>query len=184
MNRLTQIVAIVIAVGALAFTGNSAFAAQCPPGTIDPDSGVDQYSESIPGSCGNQNPNGGEGSGANDDAVAPATASDLEDLGQQGAAVAALATATSPDTGSGGSGEGEGDEQGQANGSQDGVTGLAAGGAAVEESGSGLGALVGALTGDSGDGIGLLLPLALIGVAAVLLAGLIRRRSRPDPSQP
>lgn len=177
------ITASVLAILALLLLGGPA-SAQCPNGSSpDGDSGVDQYSPSIPGSCGNEGPGGNQG---NTFALPDDTTKALNSLGSDGGATAAAATATAPDTavpgdstdsaankgGNGAATAGSGGDSGDS-----GLGGAALNtGSAFEPAGSSLSALLGALSGGSG-GAGFVLPLALLGSALLIpLALLLRRR--------
>ena len=113
-----------------------------PPGNSE----VDQYTETVPGACGNQSPGGGggstDGSGGSDDgsAVPQSTVDQLSSEGAAGEAAAGLAVANAPRANQGG------------------------GGSASESNGS-----------DDG-GMGLLLPLILAGVAGAGIAYVFLRR--------
>jgi hypothetical protein len=154
--------------------------------TVPADSEIDQYAESIPGACGNQqNDAGGGGSGgggsgaggsgaggsgadsgdpgsAAGSSIPAPTAQRLQDLGANGAGTQALAEANAPRI------RGDADEGGRGNGR--GGTGgdSASGGRSL------LDPLLG--PGDDGNGMGLLLPLILIAIAAAGAVFLARRR--------
>jgi hypothetical protein len=135
---------------------------------------VDEYSESIPGACGNEptsqhtergdtagggGSTGGSGPGSS---ISTDTADELQSLGSDGAAAAALAEATAPPS------DGSSNRGGASSGDE-----------ASDDGGSGsvLSGVQNAVSGDSSDGMGILLPL-LLGV--VLLAGVayvVRRRT-------
>lgn len=139
-----------------------------PPGQSE----VDQYSETVPGPCGDQPVGPGAGGGSGGGTPLPAgVLEDLEALGPDGAAAAALAQATGPGKGSEGSG---------GPGSSGGEAGDASGLPEASAGGSLLAGVVDAITGGAGDGdedgLGLILPLILL---AVVVAGVIyglRRR--------
>jgi hypothetical protein len=141
------------------------------PGTSE----VDQYTETVPGACGDQ-PNGGGGGGGSGspsdggesgDAgssvggpIPPSTVDQLESLGSDGAAAAALAEANSPEPDTAG------------------TPGADAGsGQAGSSDGSSLTPIIGAFTGSDGNGMGALLPAILIAVAAGGIAVAVRRRA-------
>jgi hypothetical protein len=126
---------------------------EAPPGVSE----VDQYTETLPGPGGNETldrPDGGAAGGGDPDGggpeqpiLAPETVQELERLGPEGRATAELAATTAP------------------RGDRGSNPALAAGG---HDSGSpsGVGALVDALSGSDGEGMGILLPLILLAVAA------------------
>jgi hypothetical protein len=138
--------------------------------TVTPqgNSEAEQYSEVVPGPCGNQPANPG-GSGGSSNSVPPATLQQLQSQGAAGQNAAALAQAGAPaggaKHGAGGGGQGAGANNGQSSG------------------GGAVSGIRDALGGDSGgDGMGLLLPLILAGT---LLAGLtywVMRRRRAGPA--
>jgi hypothetical protein len=137
--------------------------------TVPADSEIDQYAQSIPGACGNQQnetgggggsgggAGGGGGSGdAGTSAIPPSTVQQLYDLGANGAGTQALADANAPQIR--GDGGGRGSE-----------------GAGGSDSGAGsvLDSLLGA---DEGDGMGIVLPLMLLAITAAGIAFVARRR--------
>src|SRR5436190_3457683 len=136
---------------------------------------AEQYSETVPGSCGNHTVGGGGGGAGNpsghNDAVPSQTVNQLRSHGAAGQSAATLAQETAPPGAGGGAG---------ANGHA--ANGGAGGGSGNHSNGGGALSGVGdALAGDTGgSGIGLLLPLILAGT---LVAGgafwLIRRRAAP-----
>ncbi len=158
--------------GILAFLAFPAMSAAKPCGgqtTAPPgQSEVDQYAETVPGACGDQTPGSDDGSGGggsagsdDDSAIPPATLDELESLGADGQAAAALAQANSPNNR-------QGTEAGGSSG---------AGGAAADDGPSNLSAVVDAVTGsDDGDGLGALLPLILAAIAGAGLAFVFLRR--------
>lgn len=173
---------ILLALATLLLLSPTANAA-CPDDTVPGgNSEVDQYLETVPGSCGDRSPdNDGSGGGADGepdgsaaggsgDALPPTTADELESLGPDGARAASLAKQTAPSTGGAG---GEGSDKRGAGDPASGGTGTEA----VPE-GSAVDALAGAVGGDAEGGIGMALPLLL---AALLLGGLgyaaFKRRS-------
>jgi hypothetical protein len=154
-------------------------AAVAKPGchhTVTPhgNSEAEQYSETVPGPCGNQpanpgTPSTGGSGGSSSSSIPPGTLNQLQSHGAAGQNAAALAEAGAP---SGGSAQGS-------NG-----TGSNGGGAGGGNQSSGGGAVSGvsdALGGDSGgSGIGLLLPLILAGTLVAGIAyWLMRRRAGP-----
>jgi hypothetical protein len=163
-----------------------------PPGN----SGIDQYTESIPGAGGNHPTSGGHGGGGgNPSAVSPSVIRTLNSQGPAGRGAARLATATAPNlrgtgadsTGgagrnaSAGNGGGSGAASGGNVGSERGTSG---GNDASGSAGSGSGArAIGAeLTGSGADtGMGIWLPIILGSTLAAALAFTVlrwRRESR------
>lgn len=133
-----------------------------PPGQSE----VDQYSETVPGECGNENvpsPDGDEDPAAS---IPPGTLADLEELGPDGRAAALLAAAggRGGDKGGGGSGAG-GDEAGA--GVLDDTLGGPASVTLPDDEGSFFDSVVDALSGEGGLGIIVPIALALICVLAV-----------------
>jgi hypothetical protein len=131
----------------------------------------EQYSETVPGACGNQTPGGGGSSNS----VPPSTLRQLQALGADGQAAAALAQQTAP-SGKVPARERGGTDNGADNGNREGPA--AQGGTG---GGGGLGSVVDGLTralgGDSDDGgMGILLPLVLAAVAAAGIGFAILRR--------
>jgi hypothetical protein len=177
-----------------------------PPGN----SGLDQYTENIPGAGGNHPTGGGGGShhqggggGGNGSSVSPGVTSTLNSQGPAGQGAASLATATAPDVGGpahhggtaqapqGGKGGGSANATGNANthakGANAGTSGGAAhsGNAASGNSGSGSGvdAIAAELTGAGVDnGMGVFLPI-ILGVALVGALALVALRLRRGPQQ-
>ena len=159
--------------------GAPAATAQCPQAPVSPgNSEVDQYQETIPGACGDQKPGGDEsgsgsggGSGDGGGSVTPDTASDLDSLGSDGAAVAGLAAATGPGVAAADGGKGDGGDGSFS-------AGTVAAGSSSSGDGSAIEALTRGLGGDSGGGIGILLPVLLIGTVIAVIAGVaIRSRT-------
>jgi hypothetical protein len=169
-----------------------------PPGN----SGLDQYTENIPGAGGNH-PTGGGGShhhggggGGNGSSVSPGVTSTLDSQGSAGQGAASLATATAPDVGgparhgdtaqagkSGGSANATGNAN--AKGGNGATTGGAAhaGNAASGGSGSGVDAIAAELTGAGVDnGMGIFLPI-ILGLALVGALALVALRLRRGPQQ-
>jgi hypothetical protein len=149
--------------------------------TVPVDSEIDQYAQSIPGACGNQQNDpdgggsGGGGSGGGGDgsgdagstasgAIPPSTVQRLQDLGANGAGTQALAEANAPQIrGDGGRGsEGTG-------GSDSGAGSVLNSLLGADEGNSLLGA-------DEGDGMGLVLPLILLAITAAGIVFFTRRR--------
>jgi hypothetical protein len=140
---------------AAALGASPAAAQQC--GNQSGNSEVDQYSEFVPGACGDKP--SGSGGGSESNAIPQSVVDELGSLGPDGAAAAALAQANAP------RGSGAGDS-GRAS---------AGGGSDSSDGSSGAGAIVDALGGD-GDGLGFLLPLILALVAAAGIAYVVGRR--------
>ena len=163
---VARLLAVALAATLLAAAGAGTAAGRpgcghsvAPPGHSE----GDEYSEFIPGPCGRQNPGGG--GGGSHDAVSSDTLSQLQSLGADGQGAAALAQATSP-------GGGKRDAAGSG-GSDGGITATSSGG------GSALSGLLDGLTGDSGDGMGALLPVLLLATlgAGLAFAVVVRRRA-------
>jgi hypothetical protein len=130
-------------------------------------SALDQYIESVPGAEGD-NPSRnlpGQNGGGHGGASLPSSAQEsLQQLGQAGQETAALATATSP--------AGPGDEnQNGAGGSSVGTSGNADAGGD-----DGVLAAVTRLFDPAPGGVGLLLPLTLVGTLVIAIAFVLRRR--------
>lgn len=135
--------------------------------TVPADSEIDQYAQSIPGACGNQENDAGGGSGggagggdgsgdAGSSAIPPSTVQRLYDLGANGAGTQALADANAPQI--------RGDRGGRGS---EGTGGSDSGAGSVLDS---------LLGGDEGDGMGLVLPLILLAITAAGIAFVARRR--------
>jgi hypothetical protein len=149
----------------LALVSPSVASAQNCDGDRSPggNSEVDQYTETVPDACGNR-PSGGNA--GNPDAVPPATAAELSELGPDGAAALELAQANAP--------KGGGAERGDSGSGLD---------EASSDLGSAPGSVLDALGGSSGDddgGMGLLLPLLIVAVALAGAAYVLRRRRSTD----
>jgi|SRR5215211_19133 len=178
--------ALPVAVAALLVGAPTVAAKPChdqntvPPGNSE----VDQYSETVPGECGNENPPApdSEGNGSLD-SIPPGAQAQFESLGRDGRAAALLAAAGAPGSGVGAPGGGSGSEN-EAEGGTDGSPGLpgdsplAAPGIldSGDDDGSVVDSVFDALSGDSGLGIVLPLTLALIAALALVVA-LRNRRS-------
>lgn len=189
MKRI-QIPLLLLLTGLFLITAGGASAApKCDDGQTNGDgnSGLDQYAETIPGSCddkslgggngsngsggGSSNGSGGGGSSGESAVLSPETAAELESLGADGQAAAALANATAPAGGNGGGEGASGDGRGEA----------AAGAPQTLETletddSSGLDAVIGALLGDSDEGIGWALPLIMLASLITVVAVAVRRR--------
>jgi hypothetical protein len=143
-----------------------------PPGQSE----VDQYTETVPGDCGNEHvpvPGAGDDPGAS---IPPATLVALEELGPDGRAAALLAAAGRP---GGGNANADADADGS-NGDAP-SAGDALGGAnpavvidSPEGEGGFFNAVVDALSGEGG--LGWILPLALIVIAAQAIIVVVRNR--------
>lgn len=172
--------ALPIVVAALLAGAPAATAKPCddhntvPPGNSE----VDQYSETVPGHCGNENVPSPDPEGNDSlESIPPATLAQLESLGPDGRAAALLAAAGLRGRGSeGGAGGGaNGSAAGQSIDSPLGAPGILD---SADDDGSAFGSLLDALSGNGGLGIILPLTLALV-VALAVLAVLRARRSAP-----
>lgn len=152
-----------------------------PPGN----SGIDQYTESIPGAGGNHPTSGGHGGGGgNPSAVSPSVIRMLNSQGPAGRGAARLATATAPNLRGTGAdstgGAGRNATAGNGGGSRAASGGNDASGSAG--SGSGAKAIGAELTGSGADtGMGIWLPIILGSTLAAALALTVlrwRRESR------
>jgi hypothetical protein len=160
-----------------------------PPGN----SGLDQYTENIPGAGGNH-PTGGGGShhpggggGGSGSSVTPGVTHTLDSQGPAGQGAASLAAATAPDVGGNAPAGHPGKSGGSANakgGSGTTASGAASGGnAAPGGSGSGVDAIAAELTGSGVDnGMGIFLPI-ILGAALIGALGLVALRLRRGPPQ-
>ena len=160
-----------------------------PPGN----SGLDQYTENIPGAGGNH-PTGGGGShhpggggGGSGSSVSPGVTHTLDSQGPAGQGAASLAAATAPDVGGNAPAGHGGKSGGSANakgGSGTTASGAASGGnAASGGSGSGVDAIAAELTGSGVDnGMGIFLPI-ILGAALIGALGLVALRLRRGPQQ-
>jgi hypothetical protein len=138
--------------------------------TVPTDSEIDQYAQSIPGACGNQENDAGGGSGggagggdgsgdAGSSAIPSSTVQRLYDLGANGAGTQALADANAPRI------------------RHDGGDGGRKGSEGTGGSDSGAGSVFDSLLGsDDGVGMGLVLPLILLAITAAGIAFVARRR--------
>ena len=167
MKTFRRTMITVAAVAGIGILAPSALAQQQSP----PDnSAIDEYTESVPGATGNKPSSSlGDGSGeagSGGGSLSPSTIAQLEALGADGAAAAALADAGSP-----GKGGGSGSVRDRGPGSEP--------GAAQGGSVSGIESVVSQVLGDDDSGgMGILLPLILLGslVAVGAVAALTRRR--------
>jgi hypothetical protein len=166
-----------------------------PPGN----SGLDQYTENIPGAGGNH-PTGGGGShhpggggGGSGSSVTPGVTHTLDSQGPAGQGAASLAAATAPDVGgnapaghggkSGGSANAKGGSGTTASGAASGGNAPSGGNAASGGSGSGVDAIAAELTGSGVDnGMGIFLPI-ILGAALIGALGLVVLRLRRGPQQ-
>ena len=162
---LCAFVLLAVPAGASAKSG-------CQGRTVSPhgNSEADQYSETIPGACGNHRPNAGNPAASPNGTVPSQTLRRLESLGPGGQTAAALAQANAP----AGARRAEGGRGGtDDNPPSAGDTG--------EDGGalSGVGRALGGSSGD-GEGMGIALPLVLAGTLVAALAyWLMRRRAGP-----
>jgi hypothetical protein len=142
---------------------------------VPADSEIDQYAQSIPGACGNQQNEtgeggsgggggGGDGSGdAGSSAIPPSTVQRLQDLGANGAGAQALAEANAPQIRDDGGDRGR---RSNRTGGED----------------SGAGSVLDSLLGsDEGDGMGIVLPLILLAIAAA--GGVFVARTRMSQTE-
>jgi hypothetical protein len=141
-------------------------------------SGIDEYTEDVPGGGGGTPSNDGNGGGA----PLPGASQDaLQEQGTDGAAAAELAESTGPGNGSGGGG-GEGGGTGSDSGS--GPAGSPTNPASTgggDSSGSGIDDVVVELAGGSEDGMGILLPIILGSVLVAAVAFVLIRRGGGSP---
>jgi hypothetical protein len=195
LPRKNLVIAVRICIlsltGALALSAAPAVAAAkpgCGAGpTVPADSEIDQYAESIPGACGNQQNDpdgggsGGGGSGGGGDgsgdagsaasgAIPPSTVQRLQDLGANGAETQALAEANAPRIRGDGGGRGAAVIDRQRPHPLLGSEG-------TRGSDPGAGSVLDSLLGsDADDGMGLVLPLILLGITAAGIVFFTRRR--------
>jgi hypothetical protein len=130
-----------------------ATAATLPPGNSE----INQYTETLPGSHGDQPTGdalggGGSKGGKGGTALAPSTANALRDSGSTGKAVVGLAKATTPKPGPRPSGGGS--------------------------TKSGVSAAVDSLKGSDDGGLGIVFPLSLAAIAVVGVGYFLRRRAQ------
>jgi hypothetical protein len=187
----TLAIGSLLVLPATALAGNGGHH-RVPPGN----SGIDQYTESIPGAGGNHptggHHGGGGGGGGNGSSVSPGVTSTLNSQGPAGQGAANLATATAPDVGGAGHGGNAQAGQGGKGGgpaNAKGGSGTTAGGAtsggsaASGGSGSGVDAIAAELTGAGVDnGMGIFLPI-ILGAALVGALALVALRLRRGPQQ-
>ena len=165
-------VLMIAALACVVFAPSASAQRNCPGGSDSPpgNSEIDQYSENVPGPCGDQpvSPPGEGSDTPGSDALPPGTADDLNSLGADGQAAAALAQATAPRN----QGSGAGGEDGA--GAQRDVTATdMSGGSIFNEI---FDAITGSAEGEDGGGLGLLLPLILAAVLIAAIAYGVRRR--------
>jgi hypothetical protein len=175
---------ILLLVVALAFLAAPAAQAACDPATVPGgNSQIDEYTETVPGACGDhQSQTGGAGGAGghsgNGPAAPAATVEELQSAGPDGAATAGLVddVAPGPDTGSGDPATGGSD---QAGGSKPSGSTNAQEGGAADGDGSVLSGVARSLGGaDDSAGLGIVLPLVLAASLIGALAYLLRRRDR------
>jgi hypothetical protein len=161
----------------LAVPAGAAAKPGCHGSTVSPhgNSEADQYSETIPGACGNHPPNAGNPAGSPNGTVPTQTLNRLESLGAGGRNAAALAQANAP-AGARGQG-GAGGSRGGANANQAGAGEAGDGGGAL----SGVGRALGGSPGDD-EGMGFVLPLVLAGTLVAGIAYWLMRRRRAGPA--
>ncbi len=190
VKKLVTTLAIgsLLVLPATALAGNGGHRS-VPPGN----SGLDQYTENIPGAGGNH-PTGGGGShhpggggGGSGSSVSPGVTHTLDSQGPAGQGAASLAAATAPDVGGNAPAGHGGKSGGSANakgGSGTTASGAASGGnAASGGSGSGVDAIAAELTGSGVDnGMGIFLPI-ILGAALIGALGLVALRLRRGPQQ-
>lgn len=204
MNALRTLPAVLAATAALcALPGTAAAAALVPPGN----SAANQYTETFPTAGGNAEAKGKDkGKATPGDVLGAGNTEKLDSKGKQGRETAAVVAATAPPTATGstatadsGGGSSEGGESAAGPGGKDsgggtgddqaGAGGSASGGASAQTSegttaadadgSSGFGEVLGQATGSSSSGgIGLLLPLIVLGSVVWAVAFFLRRRRR------
>jgi hypothetical protein len=200
LRRGRGIVAGLGLAGAFLLSASPAVAKPCA-GHHSPhgNSEANQYSETVPGPCGDQ-PLGGNGSGHGGNSGAgngssgqasglpPTSITQLHHMGPAGVQAANLAQETSPlgsgnngkggSSSSGGSGSGGGSAGGSATGT--GGSGSGVNGGEISDGGNPLGALASLVTGGSGDGVGPMLPILLVALLLGGLGFLALMRARPQ----
>lgn len=182
--------------GAFLLSASPAVAKPCPGTSPHGNSEATQYRETVPGPCGDQpiGGNGGNGGGSGSTTgsngsgtvggVPTSSITQLQNMGPAGAQAANLAEATSPlgsaaNRNGGSPGAGGGSPNGSANGT--GGTGTGVDGGGISDVGSPLGALASLVTGGgSGDGVGPILPILLVGLLLGGLGFLALMRARPQ----
>jgi hypothetical protein len=191
MRKISAMIAmgVVLAFATSASAGHRTHN-QVPPGN----SGIDQYTESIPGAGGNHPTSGGHGGGnvggggGNPSAVSPSVIRTLSSQGPAGRGAARLATATAPNLRGTGADSiraaGRNASTGNGGGNGGSERGTSRGNGAGDSAGSGSAAkAIGAeLTGSGADtGMGIWLPIILGSTLAAALALTVlrwRRESR------
>lgn len=158
---------VLTALAVLILIPGIAAAQHTPPGN----SGVDEYSEGVPGSGGEHPSGGNDSSGGDDGSSLPApVAADLSDSGADGAALAAAVDATAPD-----SKKLQEATKAAAEGDGGGTSPVEALDTGTE--GAGLSAIT-AAAGDSEGGMGIALPLLLIAAAVLAVVFVVARARR------
>lgn len=159
---------ILLVAAALSLPATSLAAAQ--PVLPPENSGANQYTEALPGAGGNEPTSGigGKGGATPEKVLGHRNAAKLEALGPDGSAAAQLAAAAAPNgvsaAGTGQRGVDTGESQGTEPASPDGT--------------SGLGQVLGQISGFSGSGgMGFLLPLVII-MGVIATAGFVLTRWR------
>jgi hypothetical protein len=147
----------------------------CQGHTVSPhgNSEADQYSETIPGACGNHPPAAGNPAESPNGTVPDQTLQRLESLGTGGRNAAGLAQANAPARARG---------QGGAGGSRGGANATQAGAGEAGDGGAlaGVGRALGGSPGH-GEGMGFVLPLVLAGTLVAGVAYWLMRRRRAGP---
>ena len=168
MKRI-RLLALPLAVAGLLTGAPAASAKPCddrntvPPGNSE----VDQYSETVPGDCGNENtpsPDGSENPGSS---FPPGTAAQFESLGADGRAAALLAAAGQRGDRGNGEAGGAGSEDNPLSGSPAILD-------PADEEGGVVDSVIDALSGDGG--LGIILPLTLVIVLALAITAIVRGR--------
>ncbi len=184
MKLLKYAIPLAVAVACLAAPVLASAEPYIPPGNP----AASQYTEAFPTSGGNvrvgsSNGAGGGGSGESPrQALGAKTAKALESAGVEGEVVAALATEAAAPAGAGkhsssGGGKGSKNRSGGAAGS--GSSG--SGGSGTEQGSSGLGEVASHATFSGSGGMGVFLPLVLLGALAWAVAYAWRRRRQAAP---
>jgi hypothetical protein len=140
-----------------------------PPGNSE----VDQYSETVPGDCGDRNPPTPSESDDPSETVPPATLAALEEQGADGRAAALLAAAGDRENGTGGSGAADG---GGGQGTDLSANAPLGDTPAILDADDGgfFDSVVDALSGDGG--LGWVLPASLVVILALAGVSFIRAR--------
>ena len=159
---------LAFAVLALCAPG-ATLAATAPPGNSE----VDQYTETLPGPTGDNTVDPPANPKAEDSVLPPGTREDLEKFGPDGAAAAGLAESTAPAAPAGWAKSQQAPSGKSSKGGDQ-----SAGGSANASGDSAVKGVLEALTGSSGDGLGVFLVLILAAVAAMGIGHLLLRRAR------